>query len=116
MCDDLGMLLIYDEIQTGFGRVGEWFASSLYDVEPDIMVIGKGLGGGFPIFGTLSRDDLQAVLSRRPLVHLRPLPGLDGGGAGLDRGDRDREPARARPDGSARPSPPGCWRCATATS
>jgi 4-aminobutyrate aminotransferase-like enzyme len=59
MCDDLGMLLVYDEIQTGFGRVGEWFASSLYGVEPDIMVIGKGLGGGFPIFGTLSRDDLK---------------------------------------------------------
>ena len=59
MCDDMGMLLVYDEIQTGFGRVGEWFASSLYGVEPDIMVIGKGLGGGFPIFGTLSRDDLK---------------------------------------------------------
>jgi 4-aminobutyrate aminotransferase-like enzyme len=59
MCDDLGMLLIWDEIQTGFGRVGDWFAANVYDTVPDIMIIGKGLGGGFPIFGTLSRGDLK---------------------------------------------------------
>ncbi len=59
MCDELGMLLIWDEIQTGFGRVGDWFAANLYDTVPDIMIIGKGLGGGFPIFGTLSRGDLK---------------------------------------------------------
>ena len=59
MCDELGMLLIWDEIQTGFGRVGDWFAANLYDTHPDIMVIGKGLGGGFPLFGMLVRDDLE---------------------------------------------------------
>jgi 4-aminobutyrate aminotransferase-like enzyme len=59
MCDELGMLLIWDEIQTGFGRVGDWFAANLYDTVPDIMIIGKGLGGGFPLFGTLSRGDLE---------------------------------------------------------
>lgn len=59
MCDELGMLLIWDEIQTGFGRVGDWFAANIYNTAPDIMIIGKGLGGGFPIFGTLSREDLK---------------------------------------------------------
>lgn len=59
ICDEFNMLLIWDEIQTGFGRVGAWFASNLYDTIPDIMVIGKALGGGFPLYGTLSRDDLE---------------------------------------------------------
>jgi len=59
LCDELGMLLIWDEIQTGFGRVGDWFAANIYDTVPDIMIIGKGLGGGFPLFGTLSRPDLK---------------------------------------------------------
>lgn len=59
LCDEMGMLLIWDEIQTGFGRVGTWFASDLYETIPDIMVIGKALGGGFPLYATLSRDDLE---------------------------------------------------------
>jgi 4-aminobutyrate aminotransferase-like enzyme len=59
LADDFGTLLIFDEIQTGFGRVGEWFASILYEVQPDIMVIGKGLGGGFPLFGTMMDHELQ---------------------------------------------------------
>ena len=60
MCDELGMLLIWDEIQTGFGRVGDWFAANIYHTVPDIMIIGKGLGGGFPMFGLLARDDLKS--------------------------------------------------------
>lgn len=60
MCDELGMLLIWDEIQTGFGRVGDWFAANIYKTVPDIMVIGKGLGGGFPLFGILAREDLKS--------------------------------------------------------
>jgi 4-aminobutyrate aminotransferase-like enzyme len=59
MCDDLGMLLVYDEIQTGFGRVGEWFASELYKAVPDILVFGKGIGGGFPLFGNLFSKDIK---------------------------------------------------------
>jgi len=60
LCDELGMLLIWDEIQTGFGRVGDWFAANIYHTVPDIMIIGKGLGGGFPLFGVLARDDLRS--------------------------------------------------------
>ncbi|MEJ2708124.1 MAG: aspartate aminotransferase family protein [Anaerolineales bacterium] len=59
MCDDLGMLLIYDEIQTGFGRMGAWFATELYDTVPDVMVIGKALGGGFPLFGNLFSTEIN---------------------------------------------------------
>ena len=59
LCDELGTLLIFDEIQTGFGRVGAWFAADLYGTTPDILVIGKGLGGGFPLFGCIYREDLK---------------------------------------------------------
>jgi len=59
MCDDLGMLLIFDEIQTGFGRVGAWFAADLYNVCPDILVFGKGIGGGFPLFGLLYNSEMN---------------------------------------------------------
>lgn len=61
LCDDLGMLLIFDEIQTGFGRLGTWFAADLYQTVPDIMVIGKALGGGFPLFGVLFSTQLQGL-------------------------------------------------------
>lgn len=59
LCSDLGMLLIFDEIQTGFGRVGAWFAAELYNTVPDILVFGKAIGGGFPMFGLLYNSDLQ---------------------------------------------------------
>jgi 4-aminobutyrate aminotransferase-like enzyme len=61
MCDDLGMLLIFDEIQTGFGRLGTWFAADLYQTTPDIMVIGKALGGGLPLFGVLFSSKMQGL-------------------------------------------------------
>lgn len=48
-CDDAGALLIMDEVQTGMGRTGNWFASLAADVVPDVMTLAKGLGGGLPI-------------------------------------------------------------------
>jgi 4-aminobutyrate aminotransferase-like enzyme len=59
LCDKHDMLLIWDEVQTGFGRLGTMFASELYETVPDILCFGKALGGGFPIAGHLSRDGLQ---------------------------------------------------------
>lgn len=49
LCDEAKILLIADEVFTGFGRTGSWFAVDKYDVVPDLMCIGKGMGGGFPI-------------------------------------------------------------------
>ncbi|KXB02839.1 acetylornithine aminotransferase [candidate division MSBL1 archaeon SCGC-AAA261D19] len=49
ICDDFETLLIFDEIQSGMGRTGKWFASEHWNVEPDIMTMAKALGNGFPI-------------------------------------------------------------------
>lgn len=59
ICDDNNILLILDEVQTGFGRTGELFAWQLYKVEPDIFTIAKALGGGFPIGAMLAREGVM---------------------------------------------------------
>ncbi len=58
ICTELDVMLIFDEIQTGYGRTGEMWASDYYGVTPDIIVFGKGAGGGYPLAGILARDDL----------------------------------------------------------
>ena len=56
LCDAQGVLLIFDEVQTGCGRLGALFAANHYGVQPDIMTLGKGLGGGVPISAVLARS------------------------------------------------------------
>jgi len=68
LCDEYGIPLIWDEIQT-FGRIGTWFASEYYGVEPDIICLGKGLGGGFPIAATMISDDLEGFLPDTEELH-----------------------------------------------
>lgn len=58
ICDEEGLLLIFDEIQTGLGRLGAWWASDLYGVVPDILIFGKSVAGGYPLAGVLVREDL----------------------------------------------------------
>lgn len=55
LCDERGLLLIFDEVQTGCGRLGELFAFQKYGVTPDILTLGKGLGGGVPISAVLAK-------------------------------------------------------------
>jgi len=61
LCDEHGLLLILDEIQTGMGRTGRWFAWELYGAPPDIMTLAKGLGGGVPIGAMLAREAVAAA-------------------------------------------------------
>ena len=56
LCDEHGMLLICDEVQTGMGRTGALFAFEHEDVKPDILTLGKGLGGGVPISAVLANE------------------------------------------------------------
>lgn len=58
LCDDNKLALIFDEVQCGIGRTGYWFAKDYYGVEPDIMSLAKGLGGGFPIGAVLSNQKI----------------------------------------------------------
>jgi 4-aminobutyrate aminotransferase len=59
VADAHGILLIFDEIQSGYGRTGKWFAYDHFDVRPDIITVAKGLASGMPISGVISRLDLM---------------------------------------------------------
>jgi 4-aminobutyrate aminotransferase len=59
ICDEHGILLIVDEVQSGFGRTGKMFASDHYDLKPDIMTLAKGIGSGLPIGACVARADIM---------------------------------------------------------
>ena len=73
LCDEHGILLIADEIQTGFGRTGKWFAMEHFGVEPDLVTTAKSLAGGFP---------LAAVVGRAAIMDAPEPGGLGGTYAG----------------------------------
>ncbi|MGD7046124.1 aspartate aminotransferase family protein [Jeotgalibacillus proteolyticus] len=60
ICDRHGILLIFDEVQTGFGRTGDWFAAQTFGVTPDIMAIAKGIAAGMPLSATVASKELMA--------------------------------------------------------
>tara|TARA_B100000575_G_C23089402_1_gene628015 strand:+ start:196 stop:1386 length:1191 start_codon:yes stop_codon:yes gene_type:complete len=75
-CNEVGALLILDEIQPGFGRTGKVFGFENYNCVPDIVVFGKGLGGGMPIGGFSASAKIMASLSNNPkLGHITTFGG-----------------------------------------
>jgi 4-aminobutyrate aminotransferase/4-aminobutyrate aminotransferase/(S)-3-amino-2-methylpropionate transaminase len=69
LCDEHGIVLVADEIQTGMGRTGKMFAMEHYGIHPDLTCIGKSIGGGLPISGILGKADV---------IDSVPLGGLGG--------------------------------------
>jgi 4-aminobutyrate aminotransferase len=62
ICDKHGIMLILDEVQSGFGRTGKWFAFEHYDILPDIMTVAKGIASGLPLSGVFTRTDIMKKL------------------------------------------------------
>ena len=67
-CTETGALLIFDEIQTGFGRTGSLFAFQKYGVVPDIMCVAKAFGGGMPLGGFISSPEIMNTLTFNPVL------------------------------------------------
>ena len=63
LCDEHGMLLIFDEVQSGMGRTGKLFAYEWSGVQPDIMAVAKGIGGGFPLGACLATEDAASGMT-----------------------------------------------------
>src|SRR6266571_279566 len=75
-CREIGALLIFDEVITGFGRTGRLFACEHWDVTPDILVLAKALGGGMPLGAFISTPEIMATLSTDPpLAHVTTFGG-----------------------------------------
>ena len=94
LCDRHGIVLVADEVQTGFGRTGRFFAIEHSGVEPDLICVAKSIANGLPLSGVLGRAEIMdapgAGGGRR---HLRRQPGRAGGRARGARRDRRRGPA-----------------------
>jgi 4-aminobutyrate aminotransferase-like enzyme len=69
ICDENGVLLIADEVQTGLGRCGAYFASQLHNLRPDVLILGKALGGGLPVGAVMFREDLTPQALEKETWH-----------------------------------------------
>jgi len=99
-CDATGALLVFDEVMTGFGRTGSWFAGQQWNVTPDVLVLAKALGGGLPLGAFMGRPELMSTLSHDPpLAHVTTFGGhplsCAAGLAALEVAARERLPERA---------------------
>jgi putrescine aminotransferase len=76
LCARFDALFVLDEIQTGFGRLGSWWGADLEDVVPDVLLSGKGLGGGvMPVAATIATAEAFGVLDRDPYLHTSTFSG-----------------------------------------
>ena len=67
-CQETGALLIFDEIQTGFGRTGKFWALEHFGFAPDILLSAKGMGGGMPIGAFMASQKIMSVLKENPIL------------------------------------------------
>jgi len=75
-CEEVGALMIIDEIQPGFGRTGKLFGYENYNVVPDVVIIGKGMAGGMPVGGFIANEKHMDLLSHDPkLGHITTFGG-----------------------------------------
>jgi putrescine aminotransferase len=76
LCAQFGALFVLDEIQTGFGRLGAWWGADLEGVVPDVLLSGKGLGGGvLPVAATIATAEAFGVFDRDPFLHTATFSG-----------------------------------------
>ena len=113
VCDEYGLILGMDEVQSGMGRTGKLFAHEWAGITPDVMSAAKGIGGGFPLGAVLAREEFAKAL--KPGTHgthlRRQSAGVRGRqrgaghhpGAGLPGGGRAQGPPAARRTGRDRP-------------
>jgi acetylornithine/N-succinyldiaminopimelate aminotransferase len=67
-CDETGAILIFDEIQTGFGRTGKMFAFEHFGIVPDVLMLAKGIGGGMPLGAFVARKEIMDVIKDNPML------------------------------------------------
>ncbi len=67
-CDEVGALLIFDEIQAGMGRTGKLFAFQHFDIVPDVLLLAKAFGGGMPLGAFIASKDIMNVLTNNPVL------------------------------------------------
>ncbi len=118
LCDQYGIALVADEVITGFGRIGEWFASARYGVAPDLITCAKGITSAYaPMGAVLVSDRIAEPLYEdgRMLMHGITFAGPSGGErdrAAQHRDLRARRRARERPRAGA-VSSASCWRASS---
>jgi len=75
ICTDRGALLIFDEVQTGFGRTGKWFCGEHWGVWPDVLALGKAIGGGLPMGAFMSSREIMSTFYKPSKSHITTFGG-----------------------------------------
>ena len=80
LCNEKKIILIIDEVQSGLGRTGKLWAIEHFEIEPDIMVVGKGLSGGiYPMAATCFKEKYESVFHKDPFIHISTFGGAEVG-------------------------------------